>query len=170
MSDGQGEALRLHEEEADWIEFRVDGPPVAQPRQRVRIVTPRHGKPFASNYLPASDPVHDYKTRVASAANNAYWGVEPLTGPVEVEILAVFGRPQCRVWKRKPMPRTRKIGKPDFDNVAKAVCDALTGVVWRDDAQITDAWIRKREASGDETPHTIVRVRTLTEQPHEETR
>lgn len=34
-------------------------------------------------------------------------------------------------------------GKPDVDNVAKLVMDALTGIAWKDDAQVTSLTIRK---------------------------
>lgn len=34
--------------------------------------------------------------------------------------------------------------KPDFDNLTKAAVDACKGVVWKDDALITDCTIRKR--------------------------
>ena len=34
---------------------------------------------------------------------------------------------------------TADLGKPDWDNVAKLVCDALNGVAWKDDSQVTNA-------------------------------
>ena len=37
----------------------------------------------------------------------------------------------------------RPTKKPDFDNVTKAVCDALNGVAYDDDSQIVDAMARK---------------------------
>lgn len=33
--------------------------------------------------------------------------------------------------------------RSDFDNLAKAVSDALNGVVWKDDCQVIEATIRK---------------------------
>jgi Holliday junction resolvase RusA-like endonuclease len=40
---------------------------------------------------------------------------------------------------------TRPTGKPDRDNLDKAVCDAITAAgVWADDSQVTDGRIRKR--------------------------
>ena len=40
---------------------------------------------------------------------------------------------------------TRPTGKPDRDNLDKAVCDAITAArVWHDDSQVTDGRIRKR--------------------------
>jgi Holliday junction resolvase RusA-like endonuclease len=40
---------------------------------------------------------------------------------------------------------TRPTGKPDRDNLDKAVCDAITAAgLWADDSQVTDGRIRKR--------------------------
>ena len=34
--------------------------------------------------------------------------------------------------------------KPDADNLAKAICDAINGVVWKDDVQVVDLTLKKR--------------------------
>lgn len=39
---------------------------------------------------------------------------------------------------------TRPTKKPDLDNLYKCVTDALNGLLWKDDAIITDAHIKKR--------------------------
>ena len=33
---------------------------------------------------------------------------------------------------------------PDWENIAKSVCDAFNGIVWDDDCQIVDAHVTKR--------------------------
>jgi Holliday junction resolvase RusA-like endonuclease len=50
----------------------------------------------------------------------------------------------------------RPTGKPDFDNLAKLVSDALNRIVWVDDAQITDVSFIKRYL---DTPSTTIIVR-----------
>jgi Holliday junction resolvase RusA-like endonuclease len=35
-------------------------------------------------------------------------------------------------------------GKPDADNILKAVCDALNGIVWHDDSQVAFARVLKQ--------------------------
>ncbi len=45
--------------------------------------------------------------------------------------------------------------KPDFDNLAYLVTNALKGIVYRDDSQVTDCHIKKRY---DENPKTIIKV------------
>jgi Holliday junction resolvase RusA-like endonuclease len=37
-------------------------------------------------------------------------------------------------------------GKPDLDNCVKLLMDALNGILWRDDAQVTDIAVIKRYA------------------------
>lgn len=53
-----------------------------------------------------------------------------------------------------PRPKSLKktvflpITKPDLDNFAKAILDALNGFAWADDNQVTDLHIFKRFATG----------------------
>jgi len=89
------------------------------------------------------------------------WGERPpLAGPVEVQILARFPRPQRMIWKRKPMPEAPHISTPDADNVIKAVLDAAekAGVV-RNDRIIWSVSIRKVYTSGEGYPSTVLRLR-----------
>ena len=37
----------------------------------------------------------------------------------------------------------RPTKKPDWDNVAKSICDAMNGIVYQDDTQIVDAHVTK---------------------------
>ncbi len=39
--------------------------------------------------------------------------------------------------------RVRPTVKPDLDNLAKGIKDALTGMIWRDDAQVVSLTVRK---------------------------
>lgn len=55
-------------------------------------------------------------------------------GPVAVIVVTSRALPKSRPKRVEIEPDTFK---PDADNVAKLVCDALNGVAWRDDAQVT---------------------------------
>ena len=49
--------------------------------------------------------------------------------------------------------------KPDADNIAKVICDALNGVAYGDDAQICKLCVSKRyQAVEGSTPYTVVEV------------
>lgn len=131
------------------MRFFVPGIPVGQPRQRHGVAF-AGGKAFARNYIPSKHPIHDFKAAVKLAAMRCE---EPKIGegePVSVSLLVLKPRPKGKTWKTKPMPREHSPGKPDFDNIAKAVCDALNGVVWHDDSQVCHAVVTKMLAAGDE--------------------
>jgi Holliday junction resolvase RusA-like endonuclease len=52
----------------------------------------------------------------------------------------------------------RPTKKPDADNVLKAICDGMNGVVWKDDVQAVEVRLSKRYGS---TPGVRVRVEAL---------
>lgn len=78
--------------------------------------------------------------------------------PVSVTILTYFPRPKSHYRKvglsaTAPKKHTQK---PDAENVAKAVLDALTGVCWRDDAQVCSLTVSK--VWTDKEPMTLITV------------
>lgn len=143
----------------ELIEFTVPAIPVAQPRQRHRLMN-IGGKMLATNYTPIRDPVNSYKATVQMAAQNAMASA-PLSGPLRVDMVFVFPRQASKVWKSRPMPRYPHVKKPDRDNLAKSTQDALNGLAWVDDAQICAGEIEKWHAAGDEQPHVEIRIRKL---------
>lgn len=114
------------------------------------------------SYIPANDPVNAFKASVRLSAAQVHSG-GPITGPVMVDAEFVFPRMKGQIWKTKPMPRLRHAKKPDTDNLQKAVFDALTGLLWIDDAQICDGRIQKWIAAGDEQPHVVITITPLME-------
>ena len=66
--------------------------------------------------------------------------------PIELRIYIYRPIPQSVSKKKRAQMVAgdiRPTKKPDFDNVTKAVCDALNGVAYDDDSQIVDAMARK---------------------------
>ena len=49
--------------------------------------------------------------------------------------------------RRKLSGLLKPTKKPDWDNIGKIVCDALNGVAYHDDAQITYSVVKKRYAA-----------------------
>lgn len=138
------------------IRFTVPAIPVAQPRHRIGMV---NGKARAFG-AKKSHPVHAFKATVRVAAQNAYDG-PPLSGPLRCDIVFVLPRTKGQLWKTKPMPRLPHAKKPDADNLAKSVYDALTGLLWIDDAQICLSSLTKVIACGDEQPHVVITLSTF---------
>lgn len=100
------------------ITFTVPGKPVPQPRARVST---RGG--FARAYVPSTHPVHQYRLAILSEAVAA--GLSATTDPIEVIIDAVFERPKSHMTKKGVKPTSPVLPRPDCDNIAKAVLDAL---------------------------------------------
>lgn len=139
------------------IQFIVPCVPVAQPRQRQRIVAGGDGRSFASNYTPTKHPVNAFKAAVKLAARAAYSG-PPKDSPICLDLVFVMPRPKRLMWKKRPMPREPFVSAPDADNLAKAVMDGLNELTWRDDAIISCLTVRKVYAAGDEQPHVEVTI------------
>lgn len=143
------------------ISIRVPAVPVAQPRPRAASV---NGS--ARVYNKKGGPIAAFKASVRYAASQAFSGA-PLSGPLRVDLEFVFPRTKGQLWKRKPMPRIRHGKKPDRDNCDKAVMDALTGLLWVDDAQVCDGRLTKWIAAGDEQPHVLIEITPVEEESNE---
>jgi len=139
----------------DAIEFDVHAVPVAQPRQRSAFVNGQ-----VRNYTPTKHPVNAFKASCREAASAVYDG-PPLRDPLRLTLTFVMPRPRQMMWKTKPMPRVSHAKRPDLDNLAKAVKDALSKLVWHDDSQIAQLDATKVIAAGDEQPHVTVKVEVI---------
>jgi len=137
--------------------FEVPGDPVAQPRHRVRTIGKR-----SMLYLPSKHPVHGYKAAIRAAFTGAVGEWPTITGAVHLSVYLQFEMPKS--WsdkKRNQLKGVKHTGKPDLDNVLKAVCDALTDCkVWQDDRQVAAIYMSKRWA---ESGRTGIRVERETE-------
>jgi Holliday junction resolvase RusA-like endonuclease len=134
------------------IEFTVEHVPRPQPRHRATSIG---GLPRM--YLPSNSNVIGFKT----AIRMAFGKNEKQIGPLEIVVDAWFPRPLVEVWKTKPMPHYWHTKKPDADNVLKAILDALNGLAWCDDAEISSATIRKFVCDGDSVPRVEILIRKL---------
>jgi Holliday junction resolvase RusA-like endonuclease len=113
----------------------IPGEPIAQPRVKVST---KGG--FARAYVDAKHPIHAYKQAIRLAYVNA--GGEVLEGPVSVRIVCWFKRPASHSKKRREHGEP-KVSKPDLDNLAKAVLDALNEIAYNDDGQVCWLYVQK---------------------------
>lgn len=122
------------------VSFVVPGEAVGKGRPRVTTIGGQ-----ARMYTPAKTVA--YEGLVALAAQDVMQGRALIEGPVMIELRIVHGVPQSKSKKWKAQALAGEIPctkKPDADNVLKAVCDALNGVVFKDDVQVTDGSFRRR--------------------------
>lgn len=116
----------------DRIHIVCAGPPVAWARARIN----RAGKHFTKT------SVRRFKKTVGDEAALAMDGRNPLDAPLSMNIMAYMPIPQS--WsKRKQEAALHVTTKPDWDNLAKSVTDALNGIVYTDDKLIVEAYVRK---------------------------
>lgn len=123
---------------------------------------PRIVKIGAFSRLAADKKTVNYENLVAMAAvdamNASGMTMQAFQGPVSMWMTARMvpaastSRKAREAMLSGEAPPTKK---PDVDNVAK-VCDALNGIVWRDDSQIVSLTVRKIYA---ETPGLDVIIR-----------
>ncbi len=115
------------------IEFTIPGAP--QGKQRARSGNGHH-------YTPQK--TRDYEAIIRMHAHMAMQGQPPVTGPARVHIVASVPMPVS--WsdrKRKATVNTPCMSKPDWDNIGKVICDAINGIVYADDKQVTYASVEK---------------------------
>lgn len=131
----------------------IDGEPKPQPRPRAY----RRGQ-FVGVYNPSNADA--WKVRCAVVAHDAIG--KPFEGAVRVALWFMMPRPASHLTKQgKPRTTapTHHAQRPDVDNLAKAVMDALSGIAFRDDAQVAELIVGKQWA--DDAPGCIVTVETI---------
>ena len=102
-----------------------------------------------------------YEGLVAHEAQAAMRGAQPFSGPCALEVDIVCSVPKSaskRVSAAALDGKVRPTKKPDIDNVLKAICDGMNGVVWKDDVQAVEVRVSKRYG---QTPGVHVRVAAL---------
>ena len=119
--------------------FDIEGNPVPKGRPRFRRT-----KTFITTYTPKK--TLDFEDQVKKASQDSMGNVEPLETPIAVYLY--FRLPMPQSWSKKRKEAALKgfeapTKKPDWDNLGKAVSDALNGVIFKDDSQIVSAHVRK---------------------------
>lgn len=133
------------------LTFFVSGTPKGQPRARARFGLRGVYDPGTANEWKA----------IVRAGLLENWDRSVFTGPVALTIVFFFPRPQSHYTKKGLRPNAAKWcqTKPDADNSAKAVMDAMSSKhkgkakavisaisalgVWKDDAQVCRLVVEK---------------------------
>lgn len=106
------------------------------------------------NIVDANAKAKPWKAEVKAAAMEHMFGPRLLEGPVIAHFEFEYRRPASHYNSKGRLNalgrRTiHKITKPDALKLARAIEDALTGIVYRDDAQIVRELIEKRYGQED---------------------
>lgn len=126
------------------IAFVAYGRPQPGGSKRAMAVR-RNGIPTGKiNVIDAGKHTLAWRQEVASAAACAMQArkLELLRGPLMLEVVFYFARPRGHYGGGANANRVRASApkypsvKPDCTKLIRAIEDALTGIVWRDDAQI----------------------------------
>lgn len=140
--------------------FAVMGTPVGKGRPRA-FAFRGHARMFTPKKTAT------YESIVRGAFLQECGGQSPLSVPLSVSIACYFPYPKSAYWpvnknhngelreEWKDKPYT---GKPDLDNVAKAILDGLNEVAFEDDSQIVGLQITK---SYGERPRAEIQISDL---------
>lgn len=133
------------------ILLHIEGVPAAQPRARAAV---RGG--FARMYTP--DTAKGWKNRVYLAAIQ-HRPEKPWNGAVLLDIDFYLPRPAKLDKPGWPANRIRAVGKPDTDNMVKAVMDALTEAgIWSDDCRVCAGYAAKWYHEQGAAPGAVVHI------------
>lgn len=134
--------------------YRVHVPakPVAKGRARANPKTGVH-------YTPKQTTVAEAWVRLCCVQQV---GTPRVPGPIAVRVTFTMPIPKGLNRQKQSDARSGRMlptSKPDWDNLAKLVSDALNGVAWSDDAHVASARVLKRYG---EDPGTTIEWRTMT--------
>ena len=126
------------------MEFEVIGAPVGKRRPKFSTV---HG--YAQAIKPKEDVIYENLVKLSfQQAKPSDYNL--FDKAVKMTILAYFAIPKSFSKKKQNEAiegRISPLTKPDADNIAKIICDALNDIAYKDDTQIVELTIIKKYAS-----------------------
>ena len=138
--------------ELEVISFTVFGKP--EPQGSTRAFIPKGWKrPIITSTNKALKPYRQEVSRTALETCQAAGKVMPFGKhePVELSVNFYFERPPSA-----PKKRSFPVVKPDLDKLVRAVKDAMSGIVYHDDAQVVGYGnIRKHYGTPERTEITV---------------
>ena len=130
-------------------EFEVPGDIVGKERPRVNMYTGRV-------YTPGK--TKDYEFLVQQYFKIKYPSNKMLEGRLKIDIIAYLKIPKSTSKVKMQEMLENKISptkKPDVDNIAKSILDAMNGFVFKDDNQVSKISVEKRFALEEKAVITV---------------
>ena len=135
----------------------VHGQPAPQGSKRAFMGKRKDGTTYQGVIESSHDRVKSWRQAVvdearewqSQAAGRQFGAAPPLDGPLEVVMTFALRRPKSHYGTGrnaaalKPGAPLYPAGKPDVGKLARATEDALTGIVWLDDAQVVVSILAK---------------------------
>ena len=124
------------------VTFYVSGAPIPQGSVTAHAARRKDGSHYATVHYAVGTKLHNWRNAVSRAAREA-WGDDMTYHPVTLALVFYKARPlshyeglqfHVRPRYRDELPD----GTPDLDKLIRAIGDALTDVVYADDAQIVE--------------------------------
>ena len=137
------------------INYTVVGIPKPQARPKFFSRTLKSGKHFTSTYSPKTswfDIVYIETLKIKNSLKKR------LVGALELNLIFCMPIPKS-ISKKKREQLHYVIKKPDVDNLAKAVMDAMNNTgIWEDDSQIASLQVKKIYS---EEPRCLITIREV---------
>ena len=164
------------------VTLAVHGQPAPQGSKRAFMGRRKDGTPVARVIESSHDRVKSWRQAVVDEARAwqappgllADGGWPPLDGPLEADMTFVLPRPKGHYGSGRNAARLRPsapvhpAGKPDVGKLGRATEDALTGIVWHDDAQVVISRLTKVYADPGapdpawRAPGAVITIRQIT--------
>jgi len=142
--------------------FKIPGPIKGKARART-FYDPKAGK--HRSVTPKDTVIYENWVKTCYIKERERYGVEyaPLMKdePIDMWITVYFDVPKSTTKANKIEIKEGRLlptKKPDADNIAKSICDALNGVAYADDKQIVCLTVQKRYTEPGQEPFTLVAI------------
>ena len=130
-------------------EFEVPGEIVGKERPRINMYT---GRVYTPN------KTKDYEFLVQQYFKIKYPNYKMLEGRISIDIIAYLKIPKSTNKAKTQEMLENKLSptkKPDADNIAKSILDAMNGFVFKDDNQVSKISVEKRFALEEKAVITV---------------
>jgi crossover junction endodeoxyribonuclease RusA len=144
---------------SSWPTILVPGLPRPAGSHRAFVIAGR------ARIAPANKEQRSWQRVVSECAAEAWTGREPLLGQIMLTATFLFPHPKSHyrsgvyASQLKPQAPCHNSNKPDLDKLLRAVGDALTGIVWRDDSHVVVVHACKMYTTGG--PCASIKVQPL---------
>lgn len=129
----------------DTLRFTVLGRPQGKGSKHALPVKRKNGERTLV-VVDSNKRARPWASQVSAAALEAHGRRELLRGcGIYVSMRFVFARPKSHHGRRglRPSAPLEMFTMPDIDKLARCALDALTGIVFHDDAQVARLWLTK---------------------------